>query len=399
MKVYVRKESFFLVLLLCSLIILNKIFYYSLFFSSFVSTFIFFVIVRAVNQRSPIHMMFLVGFSTFIYIPAMVNLFFFNTSLDLYFATSFVSLVFLFLTYSIIYKHIKYTNLSYLILFLIFSALVIICSFFGFSTMYFMSPLVMFYVLSMKPNYYLYNILISSLFISVFAIFLLIGWSGYGRTVTFGILITAFLYFLYVNEIKFNKLFFALFPVLGSLMLVSRKDLSLSIDSNEIVNDSAIGPYRLASTFIDNYLVKGFDFIGFFDQVVFSLLVFVPRDLWPSKPYGFGFQYVVDNMEQSFVDEGHSIASTLIGDHIYFLGWWGILTALIMVYMIYKICLFVNNMKLFQGFGIVIISCSIMVILWGGMTSFSARIILPILGMIPVFLLYGLFLILRNRKF
>lgn len=399
MKIHVRKESFFLVLLLFSLIVLNELFNDSLFFSFLISTFVFFIIVKAVNQKSPIHMMFLVGFSTFIYFPAMINLFFLKTSLDLYFATSFVSLVFLFLTYFIAYKHIQYTNLSYLFLFFIFSALVVICSFLKFSTMYFMSPLVMFYVLSMKPKCYLYNILISAFFILVFVIFLIVGWSGYGRTVTFGILITAFLYFLYVNDIKFNKLLFALLPVLGSMLLVSRKELNLSINLSESVNDSAVGPYRLASTFIDNYLVKGFDFSGFFDQILFSLLVFIPRELWLSKPYGFGFQYVVDNMEQSFVDEGHSIASTLIGDHIYFLGWWGIFTALVMVYIVYRICFFVNNMKIFQGFGTVIISCSIMVFLWGGMTSFSARIILPILGMVPIFLLYGLFLIFKKRKF
>lgn len=398
MRLVVGRNSVFLMTLLSFLILLSILFDNDV-VSLINATLIFFIIIKVVNPLSPIHIMFLVGFSVFIYFPAMMNFYFFKTSLDLFFATSFVSLFFLLLTSKIIYNQIKYTSRSYLFFFLFFSIIVVLSSFLKFSAIYFLSPLVMFYVLCMKPKHYIYNISLSLLFLLVFFIYLLVGWNGFGRTVTFGMLITAILYFLYVNEIRFNKLIFALFPVLGSMLLVSRRDFSFSINPNDVVNDSAVGPYRLASTFIDNYIINGFDAIGFFDQIVFTIFVFIPRDLWPSKPNGFGFQYVVDNMGQSFVDEGHSIASTLIGDHIYFLGWWGVFTSLLMMYMLFRICLYINNMKLFQGFGIVLIACNIMVFVWGGMTSFSARIIFPMLSIIPFFLLYGLFVILKNRRF
>lgn len=167
--------------------------------------------------------------------------------------------------------------------------------------------------------------------------------------------------------------------------------------SLEFLNDSAFGPYRLAETFIQRYENTGVDVSGFFEQVIFTLFSFVPREIWESKPFGFGFVYVVENMDQYLVDSGHSIASTLFGDHVYYLGWWGLLTGLIMVNLLVRMITFVYSRKVFDGALYIILSCNMMVLLWGGMTSFSARVIFPMIGVSLFYVLYLLYKSLSKR--
>ena len=154
-------------------------------------------------------------------------------------------------------------------------------------------------------------------------------------------------------------------------------------DLQDVLNDSAIGPYRLASDFIGHYDSTGMDFEGFVDQIIFTIFSFVPRDWWPEKPFGFGFQYVIDNMSASYVDAGHSIASTLVGDHIYYLGWFGVLSGFLIICLIAYSCRVAYSSRYFHGFVHVIFAANMMVLVWGGMTSFSARIVFPLIGISP----------------
>ncbi len=93
-------------------------------------------------------------------------------------------------------------------------------------------------------------------------------------------------------------------------------------------------------------------------------------------------------MDQYLVESGHSIASTLIGDHIYYLGWWGVLTGLIMAAVAAKLVNVINKVDGINGYAVVLVSCNMMVFVWGGMTSFSARIIFPLIGVFPLWLIY-----------
>lgn len=345
--------------------------------------------IRQVNAKSGVHVMFLVGFSVFTYFPALMNGYAFNTSFALFYATSTVSFVFLQFAHGMEYKPPLKTPPRYFGYFFGICIAVVGASLVGEYASYLLAPLAMFYAMCLNPGHTVKNILLFLLFFCTFSFFYIVGWTGYGRTVIFGILIVGILYFFYAQGIRVVKFAFAFVPVVGSLFLAGRKD-SYSFDLNAAVGDSAIGPYRLASTFIEINSTRGFDLIGFFDQLLFTLFSFVPRSIWPSKPFGFGFQFVVENMDQSFVDEGHSIASTLIGDHIYFLGWWGIFTGVIMAYVIAKMCRFAYSLKLFNGFGVVIFTCSMMVLVWGGMTSFSARVIFPLIAISPFLFVYFL---------
>lgn len=44
------------------------------------------------------------------------------------------------------------------------------------------------------------------------------------------------------------------------------------------------------------------------------LLAFIPRSLWPGKPYGFSYSLTRDKLGQQAVESGHSLASSLLGD-------------------------------------------------------------------------------------
>lgn len=93
-------------------------------------------------------------------------------------------------------------------------------------------------------------------------------------------------------------------------------------------------------------------------------------------------------MDQYFIDAGHSIASTLIGDHIYYLGWWGVGTGLLMASFVARVANIFYDFKKLNSYAVIIISCNMMVLVWGGMTSFSARIIFPLIGLFPLWIVY-----------
>ena len=357
----------------------------------FFAFFVFSGIVWFSNAKSSVHMMCLVGYSTFIFVPVILNGYYFDTGFELFYATSMVAVFFLSRTKLTSYRPPRQIKKLYLALFALYSGLIIIFSlaFDGNFASYVISPCVLFYALSLNQNRISQNLLIFCVFLIVFGIYYVFGWSGYGRTVIFGNVIVAVLYFIYSNNLPLSKFLFAMVPSFASLLLVERKNLTVdSFSMDAVLSDSSVGPYRLADTFIENYNIRGFDFYGFLEQVVFSLASFVPRDLWPSKPYGFGFEYVVRHMDGYLIDSGHSIASTMIGDHVYYLGWWGLFTGFLMAALVAKMVNYFYNSSKLGGYAVVIVSCNMMVLLWGGMTSFSARIIFPLIGLIPLWVVY-----------
>ncbi len=363
-------------------------------FESFVvdavmATIILAMMIHQVNPRSGIHVMFLVGFSVFIYFPAFMNGLFLGTSYALFYASAAISFIFLHFATGMEYQPPAKAHGRYFV-YLFFAWLAVIgASLAGDLALYFLSPFVMFYAICLQPGRTIRNILLFIAFISTFVFYYVIGWGGYGRTVTFGILIVGIVYFLYAQGIKVNRVAFSVGPIAGSLLLTSRKAIDdVSFNLTAAMDDSAIQPYRLADTFFEAYAQQGINISGFFDQILFTLFAWVPRGVWPDKPFAFGFQYVLDNLDPSLADEGHSIASTLIGDHIFYLGWWGLLTGAVMAYLVAKLCRLVYSMKLFNGFGVVIIACSMMVLVWGGMTSFAARMAFPVVSLSPFLLLY-----------
>lgn len=357
----------------------------------------FSLIFITVEKDSPVHLMFLIGYSSFLFFPAILNYIIFNTDTLLFFLSSIISQFFLIFTSGLFFSPVKNKN-NYFYMYFVFCFLLVLCSIFDWSDLYFLGPFVMFFVLCLRKNNVKYNTFLFLSFLSFFVFYYIFGWNGFGRTVTFGMLITAFVYYCIACNITINKALITFLPILASLGMVDRKNLNFSVDFISVANDSAVSPYRLAATFIDHFNNNGFDFKGFFDQVVYCLFIYIPRDLWENKPNGFGFQYVVDNLDQYLVDAGHSIASTLIGDHIYFFGWWGGISALIVIYLISRMIRWFYNMNFLQGQLVVLFSCNMMVFVWGGVTSLSSRIVFPLVMIVPMLILSSFIIQLRSKK-
>jgi hypothetical protein len=364
---------------------------------SILATVIMVLLIRQAEAKSSIHLMFLVGFSVFTYVPALVNGYLFETPFWLFYANAAISFVLLRFAYGLEYRPPTVVSRKYFRLFVASCIGVITISLIsGGWAVLFLAPMTMFYALSLRQGEIKRNILTFSLFLAAFIFYYRIGWSGFGRTVTFGILLVGVLYLIYACGIKVSKFAFALIPAAGSLLLVGRKSID-EFSFSGAAEDSAIAPYRLVSSFLEMNETIGNNISGFIDQVLFVFFVWVPRAVWPSKPFGFGYQYVVDNLE-AYADSGHSIASTLIGDHLYYLGWWGLATGALMAYAVARLCRFASSTKLFDGHGVVILACLMMVLVWGGMTSFSARLLSPLLTLSPLIVLHLLKRLLKSRR-
>jgi len=369
--------------------------YYALFVS--VSAYIYAGFI--VERRSSVHMMFFLGFSTFIFLPSILNWYYLSVDFTLYFISFFPFLFFLFLTRGTKVKKFTERNSAlfvYVIFCLIFLALIGIG--FGRTVRGGVAFLLILMSLSFVQGDRNRNLMVFIAFLTVFGAYALLSWNGFGRTVTVGWLLLACLQFAYSINFNVNKYVFALIPGLAATLLSSRSLLDLEFKGFEAaLSDSAYGPYRLASSFIEHFERRGYDFAGFFDQIVFTFFVFVPRDIWPSKPYGFGFEYTVRHLDAYLVDAGHSIASTLIGDHIYYLGYFGVITSLIIMAILAMAVNFLYRIKGLNGNGVLLFSASMMVLVWGGMTSFSARVVLPSIVFVVLFLVLRRFLTRRVK--
>ncbi|WP_089797427.1 hypothetical protein [Halomonas korlensis] len=353
-----------------------------------------------VERRSSVHMMFFLGFSTFIFLPAILNWYYLGVEFSLYFLTTIASLLFIFLTRKTKVKPFYERGaVVYLFISMCFFCLALVVLGEGGLVKGLFAFLIILMSMSFSQNNFRRNSAIFSAFFLVFIAYALFSWSGFGRTVTVGWLLLAGLQFAYSVGFHINKYVFGLIPGLAATLFSSRDLLKLKFNSFEAaLYDSAYAPYRFASSLIEQFEQRGYDFAGFFDQIIFTLFVFVPRDIWPSKPYGFGFEYTVRHLDTYLVDAGHSVASTLIGDHIYYLGYLGVFTSLIIMAVLAVPVNFLYRIKGLNGNGVLLFSASMMVLVWGGMTSFSARVALPSIMFVILFILLRRFLT-RKVKF
>lgn len=353
-----------------------------------VSIFMFIYIGRLVESRSSLHMLFFLGYSTFIFLPALLNWYYLDVSFDLFFVSSFVAVFFLIMTRNTKVKTFIDYGRSPKIVFLTLSFILTVLFSLGISS--FDKPFFVFLILllslCLKQDNIKNNIVYMFVFVFVFVIYSTFAWSGFGRVVVVGWLLLAILQFSYSISFKVNKYAFGLLPGTAATLLTSRDFSQLKFISLEkALNDSAYGPYRGASIFINHFNQRSFDFSGLWDQIMFTFFIFIPRAVWPNKPFGFGFEYTVQHLDSYLIEAGHSVASTLIGDHIYYIGYLGVFSSLIVFSIIALAANYFYKIKGLNGNGVLVFSASIMVMVWGGMSSFSARIALP--GIVFVLLL------------
>lgn len=219
-----------------------------------------------------------------------------------------------------------------------------------------------------------------------FAIEYFFFWSGSGRLLLAANLVvpTIFAWHYSGRVVPVLGLSF-LFSFAGLISSGNRYNIS-SLDSflYAVLNDSMTSPVNLLGDIF--YTDRVINWAGIIDQYLLFFIGALPRALWEGKPYGFGFQYTVDQMDWGLVEAGHSVASTFAGEHIYYLGaFWGIVSALFAVILfsiVYRIIYSLDRYK-------VLFSVYLMYVLtfyWGGLASFSHRFQLSFL--LPFILLF-----------
>lgn len=379
-------------LLLCGLLISTLDYEYV---NVFICMIMAFFILKSTNSKSSLHMMIVLGYSTFLFFPGLMHYSINSLSLDLLLISSFIVFLILILTKNTSVSLDDFSEIgrakSFLFWMFFFWSLLILDSA-AFNAL--VGIFVFFTVRSFRRNSRLRNTFISILFLAVYAHYVIVYWDGFGRIVVISVVLTVLLYFLYSIGYVLNKYAFFLVLPFGSILLTGRKSGETDFHVDALLEDSAFGPYSLASGFMsDNQII---DFAGIYDQFIFTFFVFIPRSIWPEKPFGFGFEYTVRHLSDYLIEAGHSIAPTLIGDHLYFLGGFGLVTSVVVVVLIAWVSNYLYRLKSLDGFAIVLVSSNVMSLIWGGMASFSARFIFSFIVFVSVYHFSRKFLTIRT---
>lgn len=229
-----------------------------------------------------------------------------------------------------------------------------------------------------------------AIYITILVLYSVILWSGFGRLNIAVWLITAAVIFLQRFGFGFSKLLVLFASVVGPGMLEAvrgRGGLKEQFLSGYI--DSNLSPILLATSFFEHGVGKINGFLDLLGQFALLFFAFVPRSVWPSKPYGFGFEYTLRELSDSLVEAGHSVAGLFMGDHMYFLGSIGIFTSVfsvIAVCITYVITSRSTRFHLLSG----LVAMQLPTFIWNGIGSFSQRLMVSIFGYLAALAIFYL---------
>ena len=221
-----------------------------------------------------------------------------------------------------------------------------------------------------------WSVMLFGVLVAALGLFALVAWSGFGRLIFAGAMALAFLLLSYRVRLSIGRTLFFVIMVVGSLLGTFLRFPSQTADSflTSIPRDSTFSPIILGQRIVETAYGRPVDFGGIVDQFVLFVLAPFPRDLWPGKPLGFGFQYTVDNLGQQLIDAGHSIAATFAGEHVYYLGLAIFhLTLIAAVFLFWLLCRVASDRRLFHGSLAINALMYLPTFYWGGMQSFAAR--------------------------
>lgn len=226
-------------------------------------------------------------------------------------------------------------------------------------------------------------------------------WSGFGRLIIFSPLIVLFILIFknYMSPIllKFSVFFgMSMGSMLGSMVRSNARTIPEAMQQS--LKDSNVSPVMLLTDIYERSATHPINFTGWLDQLVLFFSIAVPREFWPSKPQGFGFQYTLDMLDSYLISAGHSIASTLAGEHIYYLGpifaIVGLTIGILLISFLYN---FLRSESIIGGFGSLAVAMWLPTFYWGGMASFSARFSLSAASLILIFVVYTCYANARRR--
>ncbi len=250
----------------------------------------------------------------------------------------------------------------------------------GKSAYYYLYPaLVVLYSMSLARLSLLKGTFAYMVLVCVFFVYCFFVWGGFGRLVIASWILIPSLIYLFSYNLYFNKWLFFLGASVASIFM-SMLRFSGAEASNilqYVMKDSTTSPYRLADQIIGDYpgVGGGIGFQGVADQYLLFFVGAFPREIWESKPLGFGALYTIDNLSERLVDAGHSVAALFVGEHIYYVGYfWGgffALLATLLVCFLYRLAYRLSPASQVLAIPVALYVTSFF---WVGLATYSQRL-------------------------
>lgn len=324
------------------------------------------------KEKNILHLMFGIGFVFFVLVPYLVfSLIGYYIDSNYYLTILLFSFLFLTFSRNIEVKKIEVKNHAYkkyLIVFFISMILLILSN--GYLFIFLSGWLILFLTRGMSKfdqgdffkyilPYFLFFIIYSSFF-----------WSGFGRLILAGNIIYPIFYWLKFSKINLKNIYIYISSIIVgcSLSVLRFTEEKLSLDV--LLKDSSFGPFRRGHEIYENINLYDFNIHGFLDQLLLMIFAFVPRELWPEKPIGFGRFYVNREMDTSLFSDEHSIAALFSGEFFYFLQNYSFIAIILFLIFFISFLKLLSN-KLYNLNHVALIYIPTFV--WGGMASFGSR--------------------------
>lgn len=331
------------------------------------------VVLVFVKEKNPAHAFWSIAFTSFIFYPFFLSMLLGvnGVDYDLYINILFIFIFILYLNNKDSVAFLGFLNTPAWVYALLCGFCFTILFFLPYWFHFLISAFLLWLLISSerKDDYKFFIKFIC--YILYYTLFISFIWDGFGRLILFAYVFLP----IYVYLVRYNfpilkvSLFFNV--VLMPLMSLVRYG---KLEFETMLTDSSVSAFFLLNEIyekVKNNNLFSVDFGGFFNQFLLLFISFIPRDLFPDKPIGFGRLYVVKEMDTYHYSDEHSIAATLFGDPLYYLGLW-----LWIPFSILIICLlvyFYNNIKNFKSNLDVVFLIFIPTLVWGGMASFSSR--------------------------
>ncbi|MFJ0262155.1 hypothetical protein VXR69_05870 [Acinetobacter baumannii] len=331
------------------------------------------IVLVFVKEKNPAHAFWSIAFTSFIFYPFFLSLLLGSTGVnyDLYINILFIYIFILCLNNKDVIDFSGFLNIPVWIYGLLCGICFLILFFLPYWFHFLISAFLLWLLIS-NENKNSYKFFIKFIFyMTYYALFIAFIWDGFGRLILFAyVFLPIYIYLVRYNfpVLKISLFFNIVLMPLMSLVRYGR------LEFETMLTDSSVSAFFLLNEIyekIKNNNLFSVDLSGFFNQFILLFISFIPRDLFPSKPIGFGRLYVEKEMNTYQYSDEHSIAATLFGDPLYYLGLW--LWIPFSVFIIYILVYFYFYLKKMKSNLDVVFLIFIPTLVWGGMASFSSR--------------------------
>ncbi|ACF14595.1 hypothetical protein Ctha_2143 [Chloroherpeton thalassium ATCC 35110] len=208
-------------------------------------------------------------------------------------------------------------------------------------------------------------------------------WSGFGRLLFAKYFIVILFVWSPVLTKKRNTiiktLILFLFPVIVGVSGILRVqqlrpneyDLNKSITTGE--GAGSIFSTMEHSELVVNHIMDERYELLYGESYLATIFFWIPRNLWPNKPVGFGKQ-MVKWIQPNLYHTNHSLAGNYVAEAVANYGYFGYILAIAMIYIVIKLMsYYVKSNNIYKIIIAVIYIVSIPDLIWGGFFSFFVR--------------------------